>query len=71
MNLGMDGTDAMDEANERLHKLEDGVERIEAILKKFMELQGDADEDEDDGDGEDSVADNAELNLELETGIHE
>ena len=71
VNLGMDGTDAMDEANERLHKLEDGVERIEAILKKFMELQGDADEDEDDGDGEDSVADNAELNLELETGIHE
>ena len=58
----------VDEANERLSKLEEGVARIEELLTRIAEQQ---DENEDDGtNSPDSDVDPA-LNQELQTGIHE
>jgi hypothetical protein len=67
VDYGPDGS-AMDEANERLHKLEDGMARIEEMLATIIEQRAQADQDMDDDTGSDV---DAALNQEIETGIHE
>ena len=63
VDFGPDGS-AMDEANDRLHKLEGSISRIEEMLTKFVDAEND------DGDsGDDDVA--PELNQEIQTGIRE
>ena len=70
VDYGAEGS-AMDEANERLHKLEEGVARIEEMLTSIVEQREETDQDEDDDgdDGDDDV--DPALNQEIETGIHE
>lgn len=67
VDYGADGS-AMAEANERLHKMEQSVARIEEMLASVIEQRDAADED---ADGvADSDVDPA-LNREVDTGIHE
>lgn len=64
---------AMDEANVRLHKLEESVGRIEEILMRFVDQDteyGEGRGDDHGGDDGDSDVD-AALNQEIQTGIHE
>ena len=60
-DLASEGS-AMDEANERLQRLEEGLSRIEDMLSRFV--------GEEEGDKEDDDVP-PELNQELQTGIHE
>jgi hypothetical protein len=64
VDYNADGT-ALDEANVRLHKLEESIARIEEMLASVIEQR-----DQADPDGGDSDVD-AALNNEIQTGIHE
>ena len=67
VDYNADGS-ALDEANVRLHRLEESVARIEEMLASAIELRDQADLDGDDG-GDSDV--DAALNNEVQTGIHE
>ena len=67
VDYGADGS-ALDEANERLHKLEESVARIEEMLASAIEHRDQGDREGE--DGADSDVDPS-LNQELQTGIHE
>jgi hypothetical protein len=67
VDYNADGT-ALQEANERLHKLEESMARIEEMLASVIEQHDQADLDGDDG-GDSDV--DAALNNEVQTGIHE
>jgi hypothetical protein len=67
VDYGADGS-AMAEANERLHKLEESVARIEEMLASVVEQRDQVDQDAD--GGADSDVDPA-LNREVDSGIHE
>lgn len=67
VDYNADGS-ALDEANERLHKLEESVARIEEMLASAIEQRNPGDREGE--DGADSDVDPS-LNQELQTGIHE
>jgi hypothetical protein len=67
VDYNADGT-ALAEANERLHKLEESIARIEEMLASVIEQRDQANLDG--NDGGDSDVDPA-LNKEIQTGIHE
>jgi hypothetical protein len=67
VDYNADGS-ALDEANERLQKLEESVARIEEMLASAIEQRDQADQEGE--DGADSDVDPS-LNQELQTGIHE
>jgi hypothetical protein len=67
VDYNAEGT-ALDEANVRLHKLEESIARIEEMLAGVIEQRDQADLDGDDG-GDSDV--DAALNNEVQTGIHE
>jgi hypothetical protein len=67
VDYNAEGT-ALDEANVRLHKLEESIARIEEMLASVIEQRDQVDPDGDDG-GDSDV--DAALNNEIQTGIHE
>ena len=67
VDYGPDGI-AMDEANQRLHKLEDSMARIEEMLASVIEQCDQVEQGAD--ESADSNVD-AALNQEIETGIHQ
>ena len=67
VDYGPDGS-AMDEANERLHRLEESITRIEDMLGSVVEQRDQVEQDDEDS-GDSNV--DAALNQEVETGIHE
>jgi hypothetical protein len=67
VDYNADGT-ALDEANVRLHRLEESIARIEEMLASVIEQRDEADPNGDDG-GDSDV--DAALNNEIQTGIHE
>jgi len=58
-----DGDSAMQEANARLHKLEEGMQRLESLLLQILDPNNASDEQQAEGQ--------AELERQAETGILE